>query len=65
MKQYIERMKVESKELENRIKKNLQIIENPPYDSDETGLGMLKKQVSAMRAYADILTERINYEVSK
>lgn len=65
MKQYIERMKVESKELESRIKRNLAIIENPPYDSDEKGLDMLKKQVTAMRAYADILTERIDYEVSK
>ena len=58
-------MKVESKELENRIKRNLELIQNPPYDSDEKGLSMLKKQVSAMRAYADILIERIEYEVSK
>ena len=65
MKQYIERMKAEHKELKARIKKNLQIIEHPPYDSDKKGLGMLAKQVMAMQEYADILTERIEYEVSK
>lgn len=65
MQRYIEKMIAESKELDSRIKKNLQIIENPPFDSDEVGLGMLKKQVTAMRAYADILTERIRYEESR
>lgn len=65
MQKYIEKMKIEAKDLEARIKKNLQIIDNPPYDSDETGLEMLKKQVTAQRAYLAILNERIEYEVAK
>ena len=65
MQKYIEKMKVELSELESRIKKCEKAIENPPFGADEKGLELLKKQVSAMRAYREILQERIDYEVSK
>ena len=65
MQKYIEKMKVELLELESRIKKCEKAIENPPFGADEKGLELLKKQVSAMRAYREILQERIDYDVSK
>lgn len=65
MQKYIEKMKAELSELESRIKKCEKAIENPPFDSDKNGIELLKKQVSAMRAYREILQERIDYEVSK
>lgn len=65
MKQYIERMKVELTDLNGKIGKAERAIENPPFDSDKNGIELLKKQVTAMRAYREILQERIDYEVSK
>lgn len=65
MKQYIERMKVELTDLNGKIGKAERAIENPPFDSDKNGIELLKKQVTAMRAYREILQERIEYEVSK
>ena len=58
-------MKVELADLNGKIGRAEKAIENPPFDSDEKGIGLLKKQVTAMRAYREILKERIDYEVSK
>jgi hypothetical protein len=65
MQKYIERMKIELEELSGRINRAEKAIENPPFDSDKNGIELLKKQVTAMRAYREILQERIDYEVSK
>lgn len=65
MQKYIERMKVELAELSGKIGRAEKAIENPPYGSDNNGIELLKKQVTAMRVYREILQERINYEVSK
>lgn len=65
MKQYIERMKIELADLSGKIGRAERAIENPPFDSDKNGIELLKKQVTAMRAYREILQERIDYEVSK
>ena len=65
MKKYVERMKVELTELDVRIRKAEKAVENPPFGSDEKGLELLKKQITAMRAYREILKERIDYEVKK
>ena len=58
-------MKVELAELSGKIGRAEKAIENPPYGSDNNGIELLKKQVTAMRVYREILQERINYEVSK
>ena len=65
MQKYIEKMKVELTELSGKISRAEKAIENPPYGSDNNGVELLKKQVTAMRAYREILQERIDYEVSK
>ena len=65
MQKYIERMKVELIDLNGKIGRVEKAVENPPFGSDSNGIELLKKQVSAMRAYREILQERINYEVSK
>ena len=65
MKKYIERMKIELADLNGKIGRAEKGIENPPFDSDSKGIELLKKQVTAMRAYREILQERIDYEVSK
>lgn len=65
MQKYIERMRIELSELEGKINRAEKAIETPPYGSDEKGIELLKKQVTAMRAYREILKERIDYEVSK
>ena len=65
MKKYIERMKIELADLNGKIGRAEKKIENPPFDSDSKGIELLKKQVTAMRAYREILQERIEYEVSK
>jgi hypothetical protein len=65
MQKYIERMKVELTDLSGKIIRAEKAVENPPFGSDSNGIELLTKQVSAMRAYREILQERINYEVSK
>lgn len=65
MKEYINRMKAEKEELENRITKSVKLLQNPPYDMDDFGLHLLSKQIDAMKVYNDILSERIKYEVGK
>ena len=58
-------MKVELSDLNGKIGRAEKAIENPPFDSDSKGIELLKKQVTAMRAYREILKERIDYEMSK
>lgn len=65
MKKYLERMLIEKKELDGRIQRAEKAIENPPYDSDEKGIELLKKQVESMKVYSQILHERIIYEEVK
>ena len=65
MKQYIERMINEKKELEGRIGKAEKAIASNPFDMDETSKHLLGKQVDAMKVYADILDQRIKYETGK
>lgn len=65
MQKYIEKMKIELKELKARIAKAESIIAKPPFDSDKTGLDLLKAQLKYMQCYADCLQSRIKYEVSK
>ena len=65
MKQYIEKMVNEKKDLEGKIAKDEKLLATDPYDLDETGKHLLKKQVGAMKAYRDILEQRIKYEGGK
>jgi len=65
MKEYLNRMKVENEELENRINKAIKLLQNPPYDIDDFGLHLLSKQIDAMKVYKEILEERIKYEGGK
>lgn len=58
-------MKIELADLSGKIGRAERAIENPPFDSDSKGIELLKKQVSKMCEYREILQERINYEVSK
>lgn len=65
MQKYIEKMKIELADLSGKISRAQRAIENPPYGSDSNGIELLKKQVSKMCEYREILQERIDYEVSK
>ena len=65
MKEYINRMKVEKEELDNRINKAIKLLQNPPYDIDDFGLHLLSKQIDAMKVYKEVLEERIKYEGGK
>ena len=62
MKQYIEKMVNEKKDLEGRIARAEKVLENTPFDLDDTGRHLLEKQVGAMKVYRDILEQRIKYE---
>ena len=65
MKQYIEKMEIEKKDLEGKISRAEKVLESNPFDLDETGRHLLEKQVQAMKVYLDFLEQRINYEVGK
>ena len=52
MKQFIERMKVELKELQGRIKRAEQAVATPPYGADKTSIDLLKSQIKYMQGYA-------------
>lgn len=65
MRQYIEKMKVELKELDSRIKKAEEAVQNEPYGMDSTGKDLLEQQIDAMKHYRAILSYRIDYEASK
>lgn len=65
MKQYIEKMVEEQKELHRKIVKAENVISGNPLDLDEMGRHLLEKQVQAMKVYCDILAQRIEYERGK
>ena len=65
MKEYVNRMQAEQKELNDRINKAVKALQNPPYGIDDMGLHLLSKQIDAMKVYADVLAERIKYEGGK
>ena len=65
MKQYIEKMQIEKKDLEGKIAKAEKLLASNPFDLDETGKHLLEKQVGAMKVYLDILEQRISYEGGK
>ena len=65
MKQFIEKMKNEKKDLEGKIARAEKVLESNPFDLDETGRHLLEKQVQAMKVYLDVLEQRILYEGGK
>ena len=65
MKQYIEKMQTEKKDLEGKISRAEKLLESNPFDLDETGRHLLEKQVGAMKVYLDFLEQRIQYEGGK
>ena len=52
MKQFIERMKVELKELQGKIKRAEKAVETPPFGADKTSIDLLKSQIQYMQGYA-------------
>ena len=58
-------MKREAAELDSRIKKATDAVENPPFGMDAEGLRLLKLQICAMESYFNILKQRIRYEENK
>lgn len=62
MKQFIERMKVELKELKGKIKRAEQAVATPPFGADKTSIDLLKSQIQYMQGYASFLKQRIEYE---
>ena len=62
MKQYIEKMEIEKKDLESKISRAEKLLESNPFDLDDTGRHLLEKQVQAMKVYLDFLEQRIQYE---
>jgi hypothetical protein len=65
MQNYIKKMIAEAEELDGRIKRAENALNNPPYGIDTTGLHLLEKQVQAMKFYSDCLRQRIKYEGEK
>lgn len=65
MQKYIEKMKTEAQELDARIKRVENAIENPPYNAGAKSIELLKSQLQYMKGYSEVLYERINYEVGK
>lgn len=65
MPKYLERMITEKNELDGKIRRAREAIENPPYGSDAEGLRLLGLQITAMDEYSRILTKRIEYEGGK
>lgn len=65
MQKYIERMKVKLKELDLRIKKAEEAVQNVPFGMDSTGKDLLEQQIDAMKHYRAILSYRIEYEAAK
>jgi hypothetical protein len=65
MKQFIERMKVELKELQGRISRAKKAVETPPFGADRMSIDLLKSQIEYMQGYALVLEQRIKHEVEK
>ena len=62
MKQFIEKMEFELKELQGKIKRAEQAVETPPFGADKTSIDLLKSQIKYMQGYASFLEQRIEYE---
>ena len=65
MKQYVERMIREKDDLDSKIKRAKQTIQNNPYDMDKTSKMMLAEQIKYMDSYSNCLADRIQYEMNK
>lgn len=65
MKEYIQRMRVELKELLKKIEKGKAALVVPPYGADDKGQTLLSKQIGFMQCYAEVLEERIKHEEAK
>lgn len=61
MKQFVERMIREKKDLNSKIKKAKIAFENRPFDMDDKGFALLAKQVEIMESYVKILEKRIKH----
>ena len=62
MKQFIEKMEVELKELQGRINRAEKAVETPPFGADKISIDLLKSQIKYMQGYASFLEQRIEYE---
>lgn len=60
---HVDRMKIELADLNERIIKATRIINTSGAISEEEERWYLKKQLNAMREYADVLYDRIRYAV--
>ena len=60
MNDYIERMELELKELENKIAKAIAFADELEKKTNQ--LGLLRRQIYAMSEYSKILSERIKNE---
>lgn len=65
MKEYIQRMHVELKELLKKIEKGKAALVVPPYGADDEGQSLLSTQIGYMECYADVLRRRIEHEEAK
>lgn len=65
MQKYVEKMIIEKKDLESKIKRAENVIENPPYGTDKTGMLLLAEQVKAMKEYLSCLNSRLIHEQGK
>lgn len=65
MRQYLERMLEEKKDLEGKIKKAKKAIENNPFGMDKHQVILLAEQVKAMEVYLGCLNERIKFDCEK
>lgn len=58
-------MIAEAQELDARIKRAENAIENPPFNAGTKSIELLKSQLKYMQGYSEVLHERIKYEVGK
>lgn len=65
MRQYVERILTEKKDLEGKLKRAKNAIEKNPYGMNKTQIMLLCEQIKCMESYLDILNQRIEYETKK
>ena len=65
MKQYVERMFVERRDLKGKIRKEKETINKNPYGMDKTQKMLLAQQLTHMESYLDVLNQRIEYETKE
>lgn len=63
MRQYVERILTEKKDLEGKIKRAKKAVESNLYDMDKTQKLLLAEQIKYMERYLDMLNQRIEYEL--